>query len=32
MEMLGHRYIATTMLYCEGSAEEKRKVRTELWG
>lgn len=32
MEMLGHRYLATTMLYSEGSAESKKKAVEELWG
>jgi integrase len=30
-EMLGHRYIHTTMKYSEGSMESKRKAQEELW-
>lgn len=30
-EMLGHRYIVTTMKYAEGSLEAKRKAQDELW-
>ena len=30
-EMMGHRYIQTTMKYSEGSMESKRKMMDELW-